>query len=174
LKVHGFKEKLEEGEKFEAILDSYFETWYDIAAQKELQKLGIDRIFTSKSSQERYSVEYKSDSRAAKTENFFIETVSVDVAGKAGWALTSCAQLICFFIPPKNQVVIVEGYLIKKMLTQWKASYPTKKALNPGYASRGILVPVKEVEKLGITFTIESNPLGEMGERDLGKIYLAA
>jgi len=81
------------GDAGESFLDQVFATGYEIRpATRAEQRRGIDRIFTRRKTGWRLAVEYKIDYKAAHTGNAFVETVSVDTAGKAGWAYSSAAD----------------------------------------------------------------------------------
>jgi len=73
------------GDAGEAFLDQVFAADYEIRpATRAEQRRGIDRIFVHRQTGRRLAVEYKTDYKAAHTGNAFVETVSVDAAGKAG------------------------------------------------------------------------------------------
>ena len=147
---HDFEEKLVEGEVAEAELDNYFSRWQKIKpVSRELQRLGIDRIWTNKISGTRTTVEYKADSRAADTGNAFIETVSVQskTQSKPGWAKTSCAQVLVYYLPNVKRVYVFEMLSIREQLADWGKAYRTAKAVNKDYVGKGILVPLSEFEK---------------------------
>lgn len=148
--VHKFDESLAFGQYMENLLDDYFSTWFLIEeVSMELQYLGIDRIFTKHSTGERFSVEYKADRRAHDTGNVFIETVSVQKGNtieKLGWALTSTAQRLVYFIPGPNRVYILDMVDIRDMLSKWGDTCKVATAENEGYVGKGLLVPITEIE----------------------------
>ena len=145
---YNFNGKLSEGEQHEADLDRYYSQWFDIqSVSMNAQRSGIDRVWTRKSTNVSYSMEYKSDTKAASTGNAFIETVSVDAAGKPGWAYTSCAQLLAYYVPPLNRVYHLTMMAIKNNVDKWAKMYPPGKAKNDGYYTHGVLVPLSEFQK---------------------------
>lgn len=150
--VHNFKDSLEYGEGVELILDGFFEPWFDITpVTPDQQRLGVDRIFTKLSTGERFSVEYKADRQAHETRNVYIETVSVRKEGKdekLGWAYTSTAQRLLYFIPGSGIVYILDMIAIRDKLPAWTKKYRTVEADNGDYVGEGILVPVAELDKL--------------------------
>lgn len=109
MEAYEFEQSAEEGNGQEKRLDNFFDKWYSIVpVNMEFQKMGIDRIFTRKDTYHtRYTIEYKSDKKAASTGNVFIETVSVDSENKPGWAYTCGAQMMIYFIPPNRKIYIV-------------------------------------------------------------------
>lgn len=147
--MYDFESKFEDGQKYEAELDHFFSKWYDIRpVGRELQRLGIDRIFTAKDTGERYSVEYKSDEKTFHTGNVFVETVSVDTQNKLGWALTSCAQLIVYFVPQLRKVYITQTVKIKRKVREWKAVYKILPVPNRTYKTLGMAIPKDEFAKI--------------------------
>jgi hypothetical protein len=147
-------EQLVEGQRYEAELDEYFSRWYRIEATngqvgRWLQQHGIDRIFVAKNHEKwRWSVEYKADKRAADTGNAFIETKSVDTQDKSGWAYTSTAQLLMYYIPPSGVIYVVAMTDLRQKLPQWVRSYPERACLNQDprtgrqYRTLGRIVPL--------------------------------
>src|SRR5689334_20898516 len=103
MKTHVFKDKLREGHEVEELLDRHFEAKYQIwHATPAGQRQGIDRWFTDRITGDRFSVDYKADWRAHETRRAFIETISVDSTGKAGWAYTSKADWIYYYLPQRR------------------------------------------------------------------------
>lgn len=160
---YGFDEQLRKGEKYEAILDERFKAWFRIKpASKYDQNNGIDRIFTRKLDGCVFTVEYKADFQAHETGNVFIETVSVDRAGKRGWVLQTRAQIIAYYIVHDKRAHLLYGADMKTALPQWARQYREGSANNVdarrgNYASRGILVPIGEFTRYSFnTLTLNS------------------
>lgn len=153
-KTYSFEEQFSKGQKAEKILDTYFSQWYKIhPANRFWQKQGVDR-FWENPAMGRVSVEYKADSTAAKSNNIFIEIISVDKDNKLGWAYHSIAQLLTYYIPPKKIIYLVSMYQIKKMLPIWKRrKYEIQPIPNKNRAGQiiyntiGILVPIDDFVK---------------------------
>jgi hypothetical protein len=146
--VYGFTAQLDKGQAHEAVLDKFYARQYVIQeVNRDLQRMGIDRIFQHKRTALRLSVEYKADERAAKTGNVFVETVSVDTVDKKGWALTSLAQVLVYYVPPTNTIYQVGMLKIKRALEAWKGLYQTRTIPNIGYNTIGLLVPLQVFEK---------------------------
>ena len=148
--VHKFDESLAFGQYMEQLLDDFFMRWFQIEeVTMDLQRLGIDRIFVKHATGERFSVEYKADQRASETGNVFIETVSVmkgETVEKLGWALTSTAQRLVYFIPGPNRVYILDMNDIRDMLPKWGERCKMVNVQNEGYVGKGLLVPITEIE----------------------------
>lgn len=152
--MYEFKSKLRQGEAEEAELDREFSRRWQFKCRPvsmALQRLGIDRIWEAPDGR-RFSVEYKADWTAARTGNVFIETVSVDSEGVPGWALTSLAQLLVYYIPPLKLAYVVYMTAIKKQLHKWFGRYEQKAVPNGRdgetvYRTLGLAVPLAEFER---------------------------
>lgn len=143
-----FADKLHEGEEYERVLDEFFSSIFDVKhVSMNAQKSGIDRVFTNRTTNISYSIEYKADSTAARTGNMFLETISVDTTNKPGWACTSCAQLLVYYIPPLDKAYLVSMLTIKTLVPTWAETYSKKPIPNDGYNTIGVLVPLTEFEQ---------------------------
>jgi hypothetical protein len=145
--IHTFDKSFEANHLYESELDKYFGVAYHITkATREEERKGIDRYFEHVNTGVCYSVEYKTDHKAAETGNVFIETKSVDTANKAGWAYTSLAQVLIYFVPAFERAYRTDMTAIKRILSTW-SSYPEGRAWNAGrngevYRTWGRLVPL--------------------------------
>ncbi len=154
-KVHAFDKSFKAAKLYEAELDKHFGQFFDItAASREQERLGIDRFFEHRRSGMRYSVEYKTDHATPETGNVFIETMSVDTAGKRGWAYTSTAQVLAYYVPEDGYVMRADMTAIKRAMPGWSGrSYREATAWNRGgngesYRTLGRLVPVEEFRRV--------------------------
>jgi hypothetical protein len=146
--IYNFATKLHEGQKHEKFLDSFCGRWFTIrAATREEQRRGIDRIFTRKKSSETHTVEYKADTTASRTGNAFVETISVDTANKPGWAYTSEADWLLYYLPEDGLIYFFEFSVFRKHLPRWAKQFPTRAIPNKGYKTHGLLVPLDEFEQ---------------------------
>lgn len=146
--VYNFATQLQRGEHYEAELDRFFSTWYDIRkVDREQQRRGIDRIFTRKDNGVVYQIEYKSDLTASKTGNAFVETVSVDTANKPGWAHSSQADYLIYYLPKDLLIYVIAFTELRKQLSRWCA-YRSRRIPNNGYHTVGLLVPLDEFEQI--------------------------
>jgi hypothetical protein len=137
------------GDAGEQFLDRWFATEYDVRpATHEEQRRGIDRVFTHRQTSKRLSVEYKTDYKATQTGNAFVETVSVDAAGKAGWAHSSEADYLIYYLPGDGLIYVLTLELVRRELPRWARQYPLRAAQNEGYATHGILVPLDEFDRV--------------------------
>ena len=147
--LHEFNKSLKTGQRYERVLDKVFSDRYSITpVSMDLQRLGIDRIFTSIKSRKRFSVEYKGDEKTQTTGNAFIETVSVDTDNKPGWAITSCAQILIYYVIGPNDIYISYMTEIKRLVSDWANKYEEKPAYNEGYKTLGLCVPIEEIEPI--------------------------
>lgn len=137
------------GEKGEAVLDGFFAQVYDITPATDAeQRKGIDRHFVNRATQTRMTVEYKTDAVANRTKRAFIETISVDARGRSGWAYTSSADWLIYFVPGAEIVYIIRFTDLRRCLPAWAFTYPVREALNDGYKTFGLIVPLRELEDI--------------------------
>lgn len=145
--VYDFKAQLAKGDVGERFLDAFFAGGYDIRpATPQEQRQGIDRVFTNRQTGQVTRIEYKTDYAAARTHNAFVETMSVDTAGKAGWAYTSQADYVLYYVPGDGLIYVVALETLRQQLGRWCKVYPRRRANNHGYATHGIIVPLAEFE----------------------------
>jgi hypothetical protein len=136
------------GDSGELFLDRRFATDYEVKpATRHEQRRGVDRTFIHRRTGQRFRVEYKTDYKAVETGNAFVETVSVDTAGKAGWAYSSEADYLIYFIPGDGLIYIIALEVLRRELPRWVREYPLRTAQNEGYATHGLLVPLDEFER---------------------------
>ena len=124
----------------------HFRRWFDVEiASRDEDRSGVDMWFGYGGL--RIPVQVKTEALPAKTNNFFIETVSNDRTGAPGWALTPRADFVLYYVPPWNTVFVIPMRFITDRLAEWKRRYatrPTRDELNNGYQTWGICVPVAE------------------------------
>jgi hypothetical protein len=145
--VYHFDEQNLRGGKGESFLDSFFAErgHYIQKATRGQQRVGIDRVFLKDGGA--LQVEYKTDLLAHRTGKAFVETISSDSSGKQGWAYTSRADVIVYFIPGLSVIFVVPPARLREQLERWQQAYPTRSAPNQDYATHGILVPIEEFER---------------------------
>ncbi len=145
--VYSFDQQHEHGERGEAFLDAFFANrGHTIQpATRGQQRRGIDRVFLWDGKMAR--VEYKTDFLAHETGKVFVETVSVDTEGKEGWAYSSQADLLVYYVPGLRRIVVLPLVELREALPAWSEQYPTRPAQNVDYATHGVLVPIGEFER---------------------------
>lgn len=145
--TYQFDEQLQKGEEYERQIDALFAPgWIITPATPDEQRRGIDRHFTSRETGWQCTVEYKGDNRARDTDNAFIEITSVDTRDKPGWAYTSEATYLFYYLPGFILYAITLRKL-RRRLPEWIEKYPQGKAWNNGYRTIGVLVPLAELER---------------------------
>lgn len=147
---YAMADQLAKGEAAEATLDRHFANRCIIQpATRAQQRQGIDRIFIHRQSGASYTVEYKTDWTAARTGNAFVETVSVDSQGVPGWAYTSQAEWLVYFIPEQSTIYLIAFSDLRARLPHWLATCKAAPPIpNRGYYTLGILVPLSEFAHL--------------------------
>lgn len=155
--VYDFQDQLAKGEAAERTLDTHFAVWFVIEAASDAdQARGIDRWFTGRQSGKRMSVEYKTDWRAASTDNAFIElvnTATVEGAYTApGWAYSSQADRIFYYCPGSGgeQVYLLSPKRLRQVLPKWLTRYKQRTVKNTRYDSTGLLVPLRELDHIAL------------------------
>ena len=149
--TYSFAQQLRQGEAYEARLDTFFRAQgFQVATvSREDQRRGIDRILRRNDGYT-VTVEYKADALAGRTGNAFVETVSVDAAGKAGWAHTSQAQLLIYLVVEPETIYCIWMHRLRAMLRRWEQRYRQVAAQNEGYRTHGLLVPLHELERIAV------------------------
>jgi len=146
--IHDFDEKHRQGLAWERELDAYFrrEFGYTITATTgEEQRRGVDRWFEKDN--ERFSVEYKGDERAATTGNGFVETGHLGPTyAKGGWVYTTEATWIAYYIVSNRTVYWMCPDALRKAIDHWIAVYGVKAAPNKNYWTYGVAVPLPVFE----------------------------
>ena len=126
-------------------LDAWLELAYVVReATTEEQWRGMDRVVAD--GERTYTIDYKCDERWARTGNVFVEITSNQQTGRQGWALTSEAEWLLYFLTP-SRVLLLRFETLRRELTTWQRSYPIRTARNEeGYNTIGVCVPVPIVE----------------------------
>ena len=150
MKRYDFNQQLSGGAQGEAFLDKYFADRFAIRqATSGQQRLGIDRFFTPRQGPTiaPFAVEYKTDTTAGFSGNAFIETTSIDSTGKRGWAYTSQAEWLIYYIPARGLIYTIRLAKLRQKLAYWADTYPVKTARNRGYSTHGLIVPLTELAR---------------------------
>lgn len=155
--MYDFQTQLAIGKEVENALDTYFSKWYNIvpvSIESEKQQ-GIDRVFTSLQTSHQKTVEYKADFKAHRTGNMYVE-LSVDSDSgytKNGWALHSVADVMVYAVISEAKIVTIYIFnpsIVRENLDTWKGQYRNVVCRNKGYHSKGILVPMREIENISL------------------------
>ena len=147
--VYQMGRQLARGEEAERQLDAHFaDRFVIIPATREQQRQGIDRVFTQRKSGKPYLIEYKTDWTAGRTNNAFIETISVDTLNIPGWAYSSTAEWLIYFVPHRKQIYIAHFAKLRESLEDWIKQYGPAKAIpNQDYHTWGVPVPLDKFVK---------------------------
>jgi len=151
-KVYSFTEQLEKGMEGEEVLDQYFSKWYRIkhASIDEQVRDKLDRWFQPKHNPDSgwISVDYKTDDKADKTGNLFIETMSMVEMNKPGWAWASKAMKVIYYTLP-DTVYILDMDILRNQLVYWHSKKRKQRTVkNEMWSSRGFIIPTKEIVQL--------------------------
>ena len=147
-----FEERLLVGERSEQLLDQFFRRWFAIAPTSIADQKchGGDRTFQRRDGST-FTVEYKADTIAASTGNAFIELVSVDRLNRDGWARSSIADQLAYYVTGSDTCYVVPMRQLREALPQWEQRYPHRRAHNvDDYHSEGVLVPLRELAELAV------------------------
>jgi hypothetical protein len=147
--TYAFQNQLTKGERAEGVLDVFLASDHEITpVSLAEQRRGIDRVFVRRTTGRRFTVQYKADWTAHRTGNAFIETVSVDTNNVPGWALTSQADWLIYYLPRDRHAYAIRMAVIRDKVVEWSATYPTTAVQNMDYHTHGVLVPLQELALL--------------------------
>ena len=71
----------------------------------------------------------------------------MDTQNKPGWAKSSQADYLVYYVPDDELVYVMKMKKMREHLNEWMSRYPERKIPNQGYNTIGVLVPLKEFEK---------------------------
>jgi len=146
--IHGFKEKLAQGEQWAKEQDGFWRQWFVVTdPTRDEDWSGIDRWFEPKGYKDKFSVQYKGDDEAQKTENLFIEVISNDATGSPGWAIKCAADYLSIYVPVERYFYWFRTSWLKLIVPTWRTQFPIHQSANAGYNTHGICVPRIHVEQ---------------------------
>jgi hypothetical protein len=143
-----------QGKRVEAWLDEFFrkDGWQvepTTPHEERVLCLG-DRKFTKPPQAHPVYIEYKSGLQTAATGNIFLETISVDTAGKPGWVLTCQANTIVYAALYNHVILLLKPRVLRAKLPELRTQFrevPTSHNQNDGYRTHGLIVPLAFAEK---------------------------
>lgn len=148
-RTYDLKDQLALSRLRDSEIDKHFSnTWRIQSVGRDFERVGIDRIWTHKTSGRRWTVEYKHDTLAHKTRRVFVETLSVKEAGKLGWSYTSCARVVVYYVVEGEYAFVTRMDEIEGKLPWWEATFPKKEATTANkrtgerYTTVGVCVPL--------------------------------
>jgi hypothetical protein len=65
-----------------------------------------------------------------------------------GWAITSEADLLLYYLPVTHELLTVEMTAIREALPEWERRYRSRKLDNAWYCTWGLMVPLWELERM--------------------------
>lgn len=141
----------------EQCLDAYFaRRGYAVRRASDTeQRRGIDR-WLGKAGRPEVSVEYKTDIKAARTGNAYVETAAAALRPHDGWVYTSEAEWLVYFVPGNREVYFLRHCAMLSRVREWRTRYPTARAatrLSRMAYSEGLLVPLGELRALAEAVT---------------------
>lgn len=147
---YDMKEQLELSRLRDSEIDKHFMDKWRISKEvpRGLERLGVDRVWVHRETGRRWTVEYKHDTIAHRTKRVFIETVSVEEAGVKGWAYTSCARILVYYVVGGEYAFVIRMDEIERRLPVWERCCETKtastvdKRTGRTYKTHGVCVPL--------------------------------
>lgn len=145
--MYDFGNQLREGHKGEKVIRQYLsKEWIVKPVTMADQKRGIDfSLINKKNPSIKFAIEIKTDHRAFRTGNAFVETWSA-YPTKKGWAYTCQADYLFYFLPEGLLVYVFAVEKLKVMVEHWRF-YSERKIKNKTWETRGVLVPLHEFEQ---------------------------
>lgn len=158
--IYNFQTQLAIGKEAESQLDLYFSQFFvieqvNLSIEKEQ---GYDRIFIPKNpNKPKLQVEYKADFKSLQTGNAYIEyLVYSDTYEKLGWALHTQADIVVYALMRDNLLASMYNISVEKMkgaFEYWSSRFRHTECRNPTWKSKGLLVPLSELERVCLTVT---------------------
>jgi hypothetical protein len=161
---YNFAKQLAKGKEVEDKLDLFFSPQFDRIEEVGMasERQGIDRLFYKNGKV--YTVEYKADFKSYGTGNCYAETVAYGryndegnfVVGKLGWMHTSMADYLIYVVMHPEDVdglgmaYITEPQALRVWIDGWAERYRKVQVKNNGFQGRGILVPLRELERVSV------------------------
>lgn len=153
-RVWRFGDRLHAGKRGEeAVYDAFCDDFLITPVMGEAQRSPwhFDSYWTPRSEPHvTLKVEVTTDFGAEEHGNVFLETLSVD-AGEVrepGKCLLSRAELIAHYLPHLGEVLLFRTGHVRRHIVQLSLQYGESDALNDGYQSRGVPVPIPVAKNL--------------------------
>jgi hypothetical protein len=151
--TYNFQTQHKKGKEAEYFIYALFQDRFNvIPAPSYMQAEGIDFTFSDRVNGQVHTVELKTDTRAALTGNAFIETVSNSREAIHGWAYTSQADWLLYFLPQKRLIYRIDLKELRMEMAGWERLYPVRSIPNQGrggdYNTVGLLVPLSELTRI--------------------------
>lgn len=150
---YDFKKQKAQGMLGELALDHHFRHIFMLRPATDAEQLrGIDRWFTLGGDELPMPVEYKTDLIAHRTRNAFIETHHSSRGAQSGWAYTSQAHVLVYYVPGAEAEMAywILFSRLRECLPGWLPRYSLRSVRNVGYDTIGLLVPLHELEGIAL------------------------
>lgn len=142
------------GDSVAGYLDRFFKSqgWtVTRTTPHEERKLCLGDRKLTKTGKKQTNLEYKSGIQTHYTGNVFLETISVDSAGKPGWVYTCKADYIVYACLLDGCILVFRPDDLRDSMDELTRRYPcraTSKNQNKGYNTHGLLIPLKDAKSL--------------------------
>lgn len=148
--VYSFTDQKAIGDQGEATIMAHFsDEWLITKAYPAQQKQGIDFNFQHRERGISRTVELKTDTKASRTGNAFVETYSA-FPHKKGWAYTCQATYLFYYLPQDCLIYVFRPKELLELLPIWEKKFPIRDVPNKErtyWQTRGLLVRLSEFEK---------------------------
>lgn len=142
--TYRFGEQYRVGQIGACMLDGYFSKLYRLLpATMAEEENGIDRVGFCDGRQ--VFLEYKTDVKADQTGRAFIEVVAYahDEGQRPGWAYTSHADIIVYFLPFSNRLFLIRPHRLRSRMPYYEVQYPRFEVANTKWTTTGLLMPLE-------------------------------
>ena len=143
--MYTFKEQHKKGTAAEQLIDEFISDkfHYKITpVSLELQLLGADRIWYTPAGF-RYLAEYKTDTYT--NGNMFIEVIQNQRTNSIGWAYSSVANYLVYYLINMDRLYILDMQEFKRKFEGWIEDTPRKAARSKAGTAYGIPFPLETV-----------------------------
>lgn len=140
MKRYSFEKKLKEGRRGERLMAALLRAVFGVApvrANIEEQHRGIDFLLSG------LAVEVKTDMKAARTRNLFIETTKDD--GSAGGHVISESDVIITWVPATGDVYWLNTTSLQQFLEEKGNKYREVTVYSTNWKVKGRIIPIMEV-----------------------------
>ncbi|KKL67015.1 hypothetical protein LCGC14_2139200 [marine sediment metagenome] len=148
--IHDFDECFGRGTAGEEEIDEFLRCEFDwelTRVGRQEQSRGIDRRCIPDVGAEPFTLEYKTDDRAAVTGRAFIELAHVGIhTVKGGWVYTSEADYFVYWIPRLHRAFVFSIQKARVAVDGWIQRYPVRAARNRAYWTYGVCIPLDVLE----------------------------
>lgn len=141
-----FRRDLEENESYERAQFNHHATLYNMRwASVDEDKAGTDAFGTWRAQPNgELKFQFKTDKKANKYGNLFFETHTSD--GRKEGPQHSPTHYWSVLCPQENLIYFMSTWELRRIMDDWKMTYPRRSVRNPSFTMYGIAVPRRIVE----------------------------